>query len=314
MCNNKVYLYMQYNKLIYIYISLGVVGLKNVENPWFCQVHTYELCTGWRVFFFRHVINLNLRGLFFAFRQHVPHWFSFALKFHGPGNNPFLKYLLYHLKRHEFDRCFSPWSKHCFPSAMKHPTELIDSFIKQYILIDLQDLKKSNANHTKEIPHFSSCSFSHCILFIFCSSHLHQTCLFITTPLVQTSYWRVEHRAAEKQVQRHQAQQSHKKHAVCCSSLDPTQPLEGLSNKALPSGGLWGWAAACVTHPPKLISSWFLPLITIPAHLNVRFLTASHPLLGPEWKASILNAVAQRHREWSRLRLTALCKFQDPLL
>lgn len=61
------------------------------------------------------------------------------------------------------------------------------------------------------------------------------------------------------------------KSTVCGSSLDPTQPLEGLGNKALPSGGLEGWAAACVTHPPRLIPSWLFPLITIWAYLNCTF-------------------------------------------
>lgn len=122
-------------------------------------------------------------------------------------------------------------------------SELIVSFRKQYILIALQDLRskcKSWMNVSikktkhlscishfllfyifldktyKDDPQYSSCFFfPHCILFIFCSSHLHQTCLFITTPLVQTSYWRVEHWVVEKQAHRHQAQQSLKKHSLC---------------------------------------------------------------------------------------------------
>lgn len=50
--------------------------------------------------------------------------------------------------------------------------------------------------------------FSHCFLFIFRSAHLHQTCLFIEVPLVQTGYLGGVRRTFEKQAQIDQDQQS----------------------------------------------------------------------------------------------------------
>lgn len=54
-------------------------------------------------------------------------------------------------------------------------------------------------------------------------------------------------------------------------SSDATQRLEGSDNKELAGGGLQGSAVACVTHPPRLISSWLFPFVTIGAHLNAPF-------------------------------------------
>lgn len=137
-----------------------------------------------------------------------------------------------------------------FPTK-RDSTELFDSFTKQYILIALQDLRMKwkssmgvcikNTRHLSctsyfilifldktykiDDPQFSSYSLSHRILFIFSPSHLHQTCLFITTPLVQTSYWRVERWVVLKQVQKDQVQQTLKKYTLW--QLFRSQPTTG---------------------------------------------------------------------------------------
>lgn len=65
---------------------------------------------------------------------------------------------------------------------------------------------------------------------------------------------------------------------------------------ALPSGGPWGRASACVTHTGAHLFS-LLSINNHPSPSELELLIASHPLLGPEMrKSSILNVLAQGRR------------------
>lgn len=128
-----------------------------------------------------------------------------------------LKYLLSHLGGHEFDRCFSPWSEH-----RSETLNWINSFILKTIHINgftgpenqMQILFECfcNENKTSLRCFFLSFFFIHFlgqmlnqVVLLHHSRYLpltvsqvHQTCLFITTGPVQTSYRVSGTRVAEK--------------------------------------------------------------------------------------------------------------------